>query len=279
MSELTPAPELVEPATETPTEGAADPAPDDGQQVDASPEPPAPQMYKIGDAEYDGETLTDYIDTAKNAKAMHRSSHDEYTAAKALREEARAIKDDPEIQELKTILMAIKRDGGMSREYDALKRVGSPMAAEVRMEQIESRLATLSEEKGKLEANDVLGQFAAKHEGMTKKQAMAVGKKFLAETNADQFPEGADMLDQLEYFHWKNYGQQGQTDALTAATKAGYDDALTRVKAGQAADLGSPATRSEVPWEPPKDAPPNMLASELAAMEDDSVVFDDDPFR
>ncbi len=278
MSEMmTPAPELVEPATAD-ASAPADPAPVDGQQVETSPEPPAPQMYKIGDAEYDSETLTDYIDTAKNAKAMHRSSHDEYTAAKAMREEARAIKDDEELQELRTILKTIKRDGGMSREYDALKRVGSPMAMEVRVGQLESRISTLSEEKGVMAADDVLGQFAKLHDGMTKEQAVEVGAKFLAETKAEQFPEGADMLDQLEYFHWKNYGQQGQADALTAATQSGYDNAIGRVKAGHNAELGSPATQSEAPWTPPKDAPDNLLASELAALADDSLVFDNDPF-
>jgi len=38
--------------------------------------------------------------------------------------------------------------------------------------------------------------------------------------------------------------------------------------------------QGDVPWEPPKDAAdkPHMYASELAALADDSLVFDDDPF-
>ena len=109
---------------------------------------------------------------------------------------------------------------------------------------------------------------------MTIEQAEEVGAKFLADTKADQFPDGSHVLDQLEFYHWKNYGQQGQADALTAATKSGYDDAIGRVKAGQAAELGSPATQSEAPWEPPADADERpMLASELAALADDSIVF------
>jgi len=282
MSELTPAPELVEPATE-PDKGS-DPAPEEGQQVEATPEPPAPQMYKIGDAEYDSETLTDYIDTAKNAKAMHTAAHERNTAANEALEKALAIQNDEELQELRTILNTIKRDGGMNQDWEALRRQtfapGAPnnsLALAARLEQLESKLGTLAQEKGELQADDVLGQFAEAH-GMTKEQAEEVGAKFLKETKAEQFPEGSNVLDQLEFYHWKNYGQPGQADALETATKAGYDSAITKIKEGHGAELGSPATQSAPPWEPPKDAPDNMLASELAALADDSVVFDDDPF-
>ena len=279
MAELQAAPELVDPApTDAPNDAPADPAPVDGQQTETPTDATPPQSFHIGDADYSMDELTEHLERSNNASAMHKSAHEKNTAANEALEKALAIQNDGELQELRTILKAIQRDGGMSQEYDALRRSGGPMAMEVRMGQMESRIGALSQQKGELEADDILGQFAAKHDGMTKEQAEEVGRKFLADTKAEQFPEGADMLDQLEYFHWKNYGQQGQTDALAAATKTGYDDAIGRVKAGQEAELGSPATQSEVPWEPPKDAPDNMLASELAALADDGIVFDNDPF-
>ena len=271
MSELQPAPELVEPATE-PDKGS-DPAPEEGQQAETPSELPPPQSFHIGDADYTMDELTTHLETSKNASAMHTAAHERNTAANEALEKALAIQNDEELQELKTILTAIKRDGGMSQEYDALRRSGGPMAMEVRLEQLESKLGTLAQEKGEMQADDVLGQFAAKHEGMTKEQAEEIGAKFLAETKAEQFPDGSVLLDQMEFFHWKNYGQQGQADALVAATKTGYNDAIGRVKAGHAAELGTPATQSEVPWEPPADAPDNMLASENAAMADDSIIF------
>jgi len=193
-------------------------------------------------------------------------------------EKALAIQNDEELQELKTILTAIKRDDGMSSEWEALRHGGGPMAMDVRMGQMESKLGAIADENAGMKADDVLGQFAKAH-GLTEQQAEEVGAAFLKDTKAEQFPDGTTVLDQLDYFHWKNYEQQGQADALTAATKAGYDDAIARVKAGHGAELGSPATQTTADWTPPADAPDNMLASELAALADDSLVFDDDPFR
>ena len=277
MSELTPAPELVDPATETPADGATDPTPADGQQVETQAEATPPQTYHVGEEDYTTEQLSEHIERSGNIVAMQRKAHERNTAASEAYEKALAIEKDPELQELKTILATIKRDGGMSREYDALKRVGSPMAMEVRLEQMESKLGGLVNENAGMKADDVLGQFAEKH-GLTKEQAEEFGAKFLEGTKADQFPEGSHVLDQMEFYHWQNYGQQGQADALTAATKSGYDDAIGRVKAGQAAELGSPATQSEAPWEPPKDPRQNMLDSYEAAMRDSSIKFDENPF-
>lgn len=274
MAEIQTAPELVDPAP-TDAGASADPAPADGQPAETPAEPTPPQSFHIGDADYTVDELVEHLERSNNAAAMHKSAHEKNTAANEALEKALAIQNDEELQELRTVLKTIKRDGGMSHEYDALKRVGSPMAMEVRLEQMESKLGSLAQEKGELQADDILGRFAESH-GITKEQAEEVGQKFLKETKAEQFPEGADMLDQLDYFHWKNYGQEGQADALTAATKAGYNDAIGRVKAGHTAELGSPAAQSEVPWEPPKDNDlPHMLASELAAMADDSIIFND----
>lgn len=282
MSELTPAPELVEPGTESDTSSV--PKPDDGQQVETPSEPPAPESYHIGDVDYSMEQLAEHIERSDNIVSMQRSAHDSNKAANEKLEKALAIQNDEELQELRTILNAIKRDGGMNPQWDALRRQTfaegapqNPLAMAARMEQLESKLGTLSQEKGEMVADDVLGQFAAKHEGMTKEQAVEIGAKFLAETKAEHFPDGSVLLDQLEYFHWKNYGQQGQADALETATKTGYDDALAKVKAGHGAELGSPATTSEAPWTPPADADERpMLASELAALADDSIVFPED---
>jgi len=275
MAEIQTAPELVDPApADAPSDAPADPAPADGQPAEAPAEATPPESFHIGDSDYTMDELTAHLETSQNASAMHKSAHEKNTAANEALEKALAIQNNEELQELKTILTAIKRDGGMSREYDALRRVGSPMAMEVRLEQMESKLGTLADEKDVLVGDEILNQFAKLHEGMTKEQAKEFGAAFLKETEAEQFPKGAGVLDQMEYFHWKNYGQQGQADALTAAEKTGYDTAIGRVKAGQAAELGSPATQSEAPWEPPANNDlPHMLASELAAMEDDSIVF------
>ena len=284
MAEIQTAPELIDPAPaddSTP----ADPAPAEGQPAETPAEPTPPESFHIGDSDYTMDELVKHLDTSTNASKMHRTAHEQYEAAKTLREEAQAIKDDPETQELRTILTAIKRDGGMTNEWNALRRQTfaegapqNPLAMAARQEQLESKLGKLLDENAGMKADDVLGQFAQKH-GLTEEQATALGAEFLKETKAEQFPTGTAVLDQLEYFHWKNYGQAGQVAAVEAAQKTGYNEALTRVKAGQAAELGTPATQSEAPWTPPADANDTpMLASELAALADDSLVFDDDPF-
>lgn len=284
MTEIQTAPELVDPATDA---TASDPAPVDGQPDETPAEATPPQSFHIGDADYTMDELVTHLETSRNASAMHKSAHEKNTAANEALEKALAIQDDEELQELRTILKTIKRDGKMNPEWNALRRQTfaegapqNPLALAARLEQLESKLGTLAQEKGELQADDVLGQFAEAH-GMTKEQAEEIGAKFLKDTKREQFPDGSGVLDQLEFYHWKNYGQQGQADALATATKAGYNDALTRVKAGHEAELGSPATQSAAPWEPPKDAAtmPHMYASELAALADDSLVFDDDPFN
>ena len=276
MAEIQPAPELVEPATETLAGGATDPTPADGQQAGTPAEATPPQTYHVGEEDYTAEQLSEHIERSGNIVAMQRKSHERNEAANEALEKALAIKNDEELQELKTILTAIKRDEGMSQEWNALRRGNGPMAMEVRMEQLESKLGTIADENAGMKADDVLGQFAQKH-GLTEQQAEEEGAKFLEGTKAEQFPDGTTVLDQLDYFHWKNYEQPGQADALATATKTGYNDAITRVKAGRGAELGSPATTSEVPWEPPADADERpMLASELAALADDSIVFPED---
>jgi len=283
---LTTAPELVEPAPDASVE-TSDPAPAEGQQAETQTDatPPEPQSFHIGETDYTMDELTEHLERSNNAAAMHKSAHEKNTAANEALEKALNIQNDEELQELRTILNTIKRDSGMTRDWEALRRQtfapGAPnnsLALAARLEQMETKLGTVIAEKGEMAADDVLGQFAKQHEGMTKEQAVEVGARFLKETKADQFPDGAEMLDQLEYFHWKNYGQQGQTDALKTATKTGYDSAIARVEAGRGAELGAPATAATGEWEPPKDAPDNMLASELAALADDSLVFDDNPF-
>ena len=272
MAELTQAPELVEPATDS----TSDPAPVDGQPAETPAEPTPPESFHVGDSDYTMDELVTHLETSKNASAMHTAAHERNTAANEALEKALAIQNDEELQELKTILTAIKRDSGMNSEWDAMRHGGGPMAMEVRLEQMESKLGGLLDENAGMKADDVLGQFAKAH-GLTEQQAKEEGAKFLAETKAEQFPDGTTVLDQLDYFHWKNYGQQGQADALTAATKAGYDDAIGRVKAGHAAELGSPATAAAEPWEPPADADERpMLASELAALADDGIIFPED---
>ena len=284
MAEIQTAPELVDPAPADDTP-SADPAPVEGQPAETPTEPTPPQSFHIGDADYTMDELTEHLETSRNASAMHKSAHEKNTTANEALEKALAIQNDEELQELRTILNTIKRDGGMTRDWEALRRQtfapGAPnnsLALAARLEQMETKLGTMAAEKGEMAADDVLGQFAKQHEGMTKEQAVEVGARFLKETKADQFPDGAEMLDQLEYFHWKNYGQQGQADALVTATKTGYDSAIARVEAGQGAELGAPATAATGEWSPPADAPDNMLASELAALADDSLVFDNDPF-
>ena len=287
MAELQTAPELVDPATaDAPSEPPADPAPADGQPAETPAEPTPPESFHIGDSDYTMDELAKHLETSKNASAMHKTAHERNTAANEALEKALAIQNDEELQELRTILNTIKRDGGMGQEWEALRRQtfapGAPnnsLAMAARLEQLESKLGTVLEEKAGMQADDVLGQFAQKH-SMTEEQAEAVAAEFLKATKAEQFPEGTAVLDQMEYFHWKNYGQTEQAAAIETAQKTGYDEALTKVQAGQAAELGSPATQVEVPWEPPKDASdrPHMYASELAALADDSIVFDDDPF-
>jgi hypothetical protein len=276
VAEIQPAPELVNPATETSAGEVADPAPADGQQAETPAEATPPQTYHVGEEDYTAEQLSEHIERSGNIVAMQRKSHERNEAANEALEKALAIQNNEELQELKTILTAIKRDGGMNQEWEAIRQGGGPMAMEVRMEQMESKLGAIADENAGMKADDVLGQFAQKH-GLTEEQAEAIGAEFLKETKAEQFPDGTMVLDQLDYFHWKNHEQSGQADALTAATKAGYDDAIGRVKAGQAAELGSPAAESVVPWEPPADADERpMLASELAALADDSIIFGED---
>jgi len=287
MAELSTAPELVDPATaDEPSTPPADPAPADGQQTEAPAEPTPAESFHIGDSDYTMDELVKHLETSTNASAMHKTAHEKNTAANEALEKALAIQNDEEMQELRTILNTIKRDGAMKPEWDALRSQtfapGAPqnaLAMGARLEQLESKLSTVLEEKAGMQADDVLGQFAKNH-GMTEEQAEAIGAEFLKATKADQFPEGTAVLDQMEYFHWKKYGQAGQVAAVEAATKTGYDAALAKVAEGQGAELGSPATQGDVPWEPPKDAAdkPHMYASELAALADDSLVFDDDPF-
>jgi len=286
MTELQTAPELVDPATaDAPTPDApADPAPVDGQPTETPAEATPPQSFHVGDADYTMDELVEHIKTSGNSSAMHKSAHERNTASNEALAKALEIQNDPELRELQTILNTIKRDGGMGRDWEALRRQtfapGAPqnsLALAARLEQMESKLGTVMEEKAGHDVDDVMTQFATKH-SLTPEQTEEFGKQFLAETKADQFPVDTHVLDQMEYFHWKNYGQQGQADALTAATKTGYDDAIARVEAGKGAALGSPASQSDVEWKPPADAPQNMLASELAAMADESIVFPDDPY-
>jgi hypothetical protein len=275
MAELQTAPELVNSATADDSTPAV-PAPVDGQPAETPAEATPPESFHVGDSDYTMDELVTHLETSKNTSAMHTAAHEKYTAANEALEKALAIQNDEELQELKTILTAIKRDGGMSQEWEAMRHGGGPMAMEVRLEQMESKLGNLVDENAGMKADDVLGQFAQKHK-LTEEQAEAIGAEFLKETKAEHFPDGTTVIDQLDYFHWKNYEQSGQADALTAATKAGYDDAIGRVKAGQAAELGAPATQAEVPWEPPADADErSMLASELAALADDSIIFGED---
>ena len=279
MAELQTAPELVEPATDS----KSDPAPVDGQPAETPAEATPSESFHIGDSDYTMDELVTHLETSKNASTMHKTAHEKYTAANEALEKALAIENNEELQQLRTIMNAIKTDGGMSPEWDALRRQTfaegapqNPLAMAARLERMESKLGGLLDENAGMKADDVLGQFAQKH-GLTEQQAEEVGAKFLEGTKAEQFPDGTVVLDQLDYFHWKNYEQPGQADALATATKTGYDDAIGRVKAGQAAELGSPATTSEVPWEPPADADERpMLASELAALADDSIVFPED---
>jgi len=277
MAPMEPAPELVDPAT-----ASADPAPVEGQQVATTPDATPPQTYKIGDEEYDSETLTDYIGTAKNAKAMHKSAHEEYTAAKALREEIEAARNDPELQQWRFIKEAIEANPQMADEWRNLRqttfdRNGVPtnnLALAAQMREIRAELEAVRQTKDVMQADDYLGQFAAS-KGITKAQAEEVGAKFLAETKQEEFPSGAPLVSQLSYFYWDKYEREGAEAKLSAAKVQGYTEAIARVKAGQAAELGSPATHTEVPWTPSKDAADNpMLESFDAAMADESIRFD-----
>ena len=273
---MEPAPELVDPAT-----ASADPAPVEGQQVATTPDATPPQTYKIGDEEYDSETLTDYIGTAKNAKAMHKSAHEEYTAAKALREEIEAARNDPKRKRLDYILDTIEHDPRLANEWRQLEQTtfdsgGAPtnaLAYAAQLREIREQVAKLQAEKDALAADDYIGQFATS-KGITKEQAEEVTAKFLADTKREDFPD-TNALSHLQYYYWDKYEREGAEAKLSAAKAEGYTEAIARVKAGQAAELGSPATHTEVPWQPSKDAADNpMLESFDAAMADESIRFD-----
>jgi polyhydroxyalkanoate synthesis regulator phasin len=123
-------------------------------------------------------------------------------------------------------------------------------------------------------ADDYLGKFAKDHE-MSEDEAEAFAQDFLAKTKAEDFPADADIAQQLEFHYWRTQGGTLQQQ-VEAAKKAGYEAALAKIRAGQGAELGSPAQRSEVPWTPPKDANTRpMDASFKAAMEDEEIRFDD----
>ena len=273
MTELTPAPELVDPATES-LDSAPEPV--DGQQVESPADATPPQTtYKIGDEEFDVDTLTDFIQTAKNAKEMHRSAHEEYTAAKKLRE-------DPKYKRLQYIMETIEQNPNLANEWRQLEtttfdRSGAPtnaLAMSAQMREIRAELDAIREEKGVLVADDYLGQFAAE-KGITKEQAEEVGAAFLASTTAEDFPD-TNVMSHLKYFYWDRYEREGAEQKLTAAKAEGYKAAIEKVKKGQAAELGSPATRTEVPWTPSKNAHNRpMEESYEAALNDPEVSFGD----
>jgi hypothetical protein len=285
MADLQPAPELVDPATPagpegTPPEGTtAAPAPADGQQAGTTPDTPPVTTYKVGDTEYTVDELTGIIETATNASKMHKTAHEKYAAANEALEQARAIENDEELRNLRFIIGQIKQDRHMAQEWGALREqtfnpngtLTNNLAIAAKLEQLESKLGTVFEQKAEMQANDVLRQFA-EAKGLTHEQAEAIGAKFLEDTKAEDFPIETSVLKQLEFYHWQNY-EQG---AIESAKQAGYNEAIAKVKAGHAAELGSPSSQSEVPWVPPKDANENpMNASFDAAMADESIRFDD----
>lgn len=283
MAEIQPAPELVDPATE-PVEGS-DPAPVEGQPAETPAEATPPQTYHVGDEDYDVATLTDYITTAKNAKEMHRSAHEKNTAANEALQKVIDAQNDPKRKRLDYIIQTLEENPQLAQQWDRLERAsfapdGTPtnaLAMGAQMRELNERVEALSAEKGAMQADDYLDKFAAA-KGITKKQAEEVGAKFLADTKREDFPPEANVLSQLDYFYYSNYERDGAEAKLSAAKAEGFTEAIAKVKAGQAAELGSPATRSEVPWTPPPEAKnlPHMQASELAALADTSIVFDDD---
>jgi len=283
MMELKPAPELVDSATDA---TASDPAPVEGQLAEAPTETPAPQTYKIGEEEYDSETLTDYISTAKNAKEMHRAAHERNTEAAETLKKVMEAQNDPKLRRLQYIIETIEQNPELAGEWRNLERTtfdrnGAPtnnLALAAQMREIRAELDSVRNDKAVMQADDYLGEFAAA-KGITKEQAEEVGAQFLVDTSAEDFPTGAPLVQQLNYYYWDKYERDGAQAKLTAAKAAGYGEAIAKVKAGHAAELGSPASQAEVPWTPPKGGSPNMMASEIAAMEDAGLVFDDDPFN
>ena len=270
MTELTPAPELVDPATDA---TATDPAPVEGQQVESPADATPPQTYKIGDEEYDEAALTEFISTAQNAKAMHKSAHEEYTAAKKLRE-------DPKYKRLQYIMETIEQNPNLANEWRQLEtttfnRSGAPtnaLAMSAQMREIRAELDAIREEKGVLVADDYLGKFAAE-KGITKEQAEEVGKAFLEQTKREDFPD-TNVMSHLAYFYWDKYEREGAAEKLSAAEKEGYQKAIAKVKAGHAAELGSPATKTEVPWQPSKNAHDRPFEESYeAALNDPEISF------
>ena len=277
MEKIQPAPELVDPAP-----AVADPAPAEGQPAETPTEATPPQSFHIGDADYTSDELAEHLERSTNASKMHKSAHEEYTAAKALREEMSKANNDPQRKRLDFIMQTLNDNPELASQWERLDRMsfspdGTPtnalgMGAQLR--DLTQRVESLSADKGAMQADDYLKQFADA-KGITKEQAEEVGAKFLADTTRDDFPD-TNVLSHLNYFYFENYEKEGAESKLADARQAGYNEALGKVKAGQAAELGSPASRSEVPWTPPKGSSEiPMRASFDAAMDDDSIQFGD----
>lgn len=297
MSDLTPAPELVDPsaspepdvAAETTTEPA-----DDGQLAkESTEEAPAAPTYEF---DVDGEKVSATADElrgwrtdATNMRAMQAASTKQYQDGAKSFEDAQAILNDPKLKELRDIRGMIEKHPETLEEYQRYKQYlqgqtqpvppgyghNQPNPVNTQLAYRNTILQRQMDEQAdaKLQADALsnVEAFRAEHRDMTDEQFGVFYEAFKAEVPTDSLAK-AD----LDYFHYQRFGSVAQKVEVAAAREAGMTEAADKIAAGEAIGGVAPTGHVSREWSPPagKDALPGLENSRRAAMDDPNVVFD-----
>lgn len=297
MSDLTPAPELVDPSAspepEAPAETTTEPTADGQQAQEKVEAAPAAPTYEF---EVDGEKVTATADELRgwrtdstNMSAMSASSTQRYQDAGKLREEAEAILNDPDLKELRDIRGMIKSNPETLEEYQRYKAYvqgqtqpvppgygynqPNPVNTQLayRNTILQRQMNEQAEVKLAADGLSAVEKFRADHSDMTDPQFEVFYDAFKAEVPADS-RQAAD----LEYFHYQRFGAVAQKVEVAEAREAGMTEAADKIAAGKAIGGVEPTGHVSREWTAPtgKDALPGLENSRRAAMDDPDIVFD-----
>ena len=301
MSELAPAPELVDPSAspepEVPAETTTEPT-TEGQQVqEKTEEAPAAPTYEV---EIDGEKVSVTADEligwrtdATNMRAMQKASTERYQEGKEFYEKALAIENNPDLKELRNIQEMINSHPETLEEYQRYKQyvqgqtqpvppgygynqpnpVNTQMAYQNTL--LQRQISEQAEAKLGADALSAVEKFRGDHPDMTDEQFGVFYQAFQTEV-----PTDSRQSSDLEYFHYQRFGAVAQKVEVAEAREAGMTEAAEKIAAGKAVGGVTPTGHTSREWSAPigKDALPGLEHSRRAAMDDPEVVFDGPTF-
>jgi len=236
----------------------------------------AEQMYKVGGAEYTPAQLAQFIEEARNAKAMRRAADERY-------KEAKRLQDDPEQAEVMRIRQLLAQNPALRNEWQAMKQwmagksqtPGGTGQAHIlaKLQALESRFEEVDKARDLESAKSTLDTFLEMHNKIPGAEPWTRDSDAFLEFY-DAFEAGTEARDtDIAAYFWKTEGPRLMESVAASGRTAGKAEVAQAITAGRRATKNTTAPSGQrAPSEHEPDMTNPGFNKEIdAAIGDDSI--------